>query len=532
MDKNILYGIISLLIIAGLAGIAVTIWKRNDSNKSNQTEHYWPQTEYAYTYVNNGIESDKSPITTLGLKTDSSKNPTFTVRPLGYYTIKMYRRISGQDWELLGEIPAGSTTYKDTKTPPDPPIPPPNCLESGNPFGHGGTCAKPCCKNTCFKNGTYFCSNDDCPSDVPKPTCCPNCGECNDALCKDIPPTPPVTNYTFNYDTTDNHLGIKVDQTKDNYFMVLGDWGAGTDTGCLLAQQAVAYRMLKYYNDNKATKNLLFILTLGDNFYWTGMDRDAMLRLRWKDTYGDLCNYKWLAGMGNHDWGDNDPSCVCPSNNPYLKIGDQGYQCNQLNANKGGYRPDGTENYYMPDFGYHYTIKDLDLEIIVTPQSGDGQCEEIGGSGGDGRKQVESNCGGYDNMCNKLKLLSEKGQELIESRAHAKESKNVVIAQHYDGLDSQMYDLFTKINPTAKVISAAGHVHNTTCAKNDGNLCTHMISGGGGGCCKGHPACNADGSPGPGAGFFVVNIDANKNMTTEQVMVNSSNSNDWGWEHI
>lgn len=443
MNKSILIGVIGFFL---LIGIVVIIWNCGNS------ESYWPQTDYTYVYVYNGKESKKSPILSLGPKNDKSKNPEFTLEPLGNYTINMYRRVEGKDWELLGNIPAGQTSYKDTTPPP--------------------------------------------------------------------PPSPSPSGYVFNYDKTDNHLGIKVDKTKDNYFFILGDWGAGP-TGCETVQKAVADKMLDYYNNNKDNKNLLFVLTVGDNFYWTGLDQGDMFKNTWSNIYKDLCYYKWLSCMGNHDWGDNDSYCVCPSNNPYKEINGQKYQCNQLNADKGGYRPTGTENYYLPDFGYHYTINDLDLEIIVTSQTGDGHSESTGGDSS-GRSNVEKNCGGGDNMTNKLTAISNSGKDLITSRARETQTnnvKNVIIAQHYDDLDDSMYSLFTSINKSAKVISAAGHVHNTYCAKQDGNLCTHVISGGGGGCCLAHPACTAKGEVGSGAGFFVVNIDTSKNMTTEQIMV-------------
>lgn len=539
MNKKILIGVIGFFL---LTGIVVTIWNCGNS------ESYWPQTDYTYTYVYNGKESKKSPILSLGPKNDKSKNPEFTLKPLGNYTINMYRRVEGKDWELLGNIPAGQTSYKDTKPIPIPHITqcddhcteqsdcsgasggctscvgnkcttpnPSNCLKSGNPFGPGGTCEKSCCKNTCFKDGSYFCSDEQCQNNVPTPRCCSNkggCGECNTALCK----APPPSGYVFNYDKKDNHLKIKVDKTKDNYFFILGDWGAGP-TGCEKVQQAVASKMLEYYNKNKNDKNLLFVLTLGDNFYWTGLDRGDMFTNVWSNFYKDLCNYRWLSCMGNHDWGDNDSYCVCPSNKPYKEINGQKYQCNQLNSDKGGYRPSTlSENYYLPDFGYHYTIDDLDLEIIVTSQTGDGHSESTGGDN-TGRVKVEQNCGGNTNMMNKLTDISNAGKDLITSRAHETKKKNVIIAQHYDDLDESMHSLFTDINKSAKVISAAGHVHNTSCAKYDGNLCTHVISGGGGGCCRGHPACTPKGEVGSGAGFFVVTIDTSNNMTTEQIMV-------------
>ena len=85
--------------------------------KYTKSESYWPLTDYAYTYYNDKNESDKSPITTTQIQTGSQINPKFTLTPNGNYKMNMYRRISGQDWEQIGTIPAGGTSYQDTKTP-------------------------------------------------------------------------------------------------------------------------------------------------------------------------------------------------------------------------------------------------------------------------------------------------------------------------------------------------------------------------------------------------------------------------------
>lgn len=399
-----------------------------------------------------------------------------------------------------------------------------------------------CCSGISYFNkstNTYTCG---CDSD----TSCPVTQACETNISTCVTPT-----YKFNYNTNDNHLNINVKKDMDNYFFVLGDWGAGEETGCALAQIAVANKMIDYYNKHKSTKNLLFILTLGDNFYWTGLNNDTnpitnMFNTRWANTYGPLCNYKWLAGMGNHDWGDNDPYCVCPSDNPYTTIGDQPYQCNQLNKtnddyNKGGNRPEvsnndypniTTNNYYMPDFGYHYTINDLDLEIIVTSQSGDNEFGEVGGSGGTGDKQMIKNCGGADKAQAKLTDIANAGRVLIKQRSLLSKNKNIIVTQHYDNLEHTMYDNFVYNNKTKnlQLISASGHIHQTYCdqySKTDSTFCTGIVAGGGGGCCasdEGHKpsyACDKDGKAGPGAGFFVVTIDTNKVMRTKQIMMNT-----------
>lgn len=89
--------------------------------KYTKSESYWPLTEYAYTYYDDKNESDKSPTTTTPIQTGSQINPTFTLTPNGNYKMNMYRRILGQDWEQIGTIPAGGTSYQDIKKPPSPP---------------------------------------------------------------------------------------------------------------------------------------------------------------------------------------------------------------------------------------------------------------------------------------------------------------------------------------------------------------------------------------------------------------------------
>ena len=75
--------------------------------------------------------------------------------------------------------------------------------------------------------------------------------------------------------------------------------------------------MLEYYNKQKSSgKNLLFIATVGDNFYWMGQDGTTW-NTNWSDIYDtNLRKVPWFPVMGNHDWGNDDPYCLCPENAP------------------------------------------------------------------------------------------------------------------------------------------------------------------------------------------------------------------------
>jgi hypothetical protein len=177
-----------ILITVLVVGIGISYFYCNK-------ESYWPSTQYAYTYVNNeGQEGEKSPLSDIVQDTGDKKNPIIQITPNKDYKTKIYRTTdNGQTYTYLGELDQDKSYYTDTK--PFTPPPPGNCLQSGNPFGPDNKCAKPCCKNTCFKGTSYFCSDEQCPGSVPKPLCCsddPNsCGACHKALCGSTPPPPP-----------------------------------------------------------------------------------------------------------------------------------------------------------------------------------------------------------------------------------------------------------------------------------------------------------------------------------------------------
>ena len=485
--------------------IIITIFTIYIIYKNSTNESYWPQTEYSYTYIDdkNTNESDKSPITTTFVQTGTQINPTFEVTPLGSYTINMYRRIQGQKtWDKIGIVPGGGKYYTDTEKPPTPPT-----------------------------TQLYSCVDNNCKVDTSEK------GVTLD-ICKNK--CTPSSDYKLNYnDKDDNYLKIIVDNNlANNYFMIIGDWGGNT-IGNGNAQKAVAAKMLEYYNKQKG-KNLLFIATVGDNFYWTGQDGTTWDK-NWSSIYDkNLINVPWFPVMGNHDWGNSDPYCLCPENAPGVKIFQNGtsYKCNQLNSDKQliNTRPANTINYHFPDFCYHYTIKDLDFELIAL--SGDylDSPDGIGGDGpnsGKGAEQTAKNCGGSDKMTAKLKKIYDAGQQLLQDRAKNTSNTNILITNHYsqasqgtntpvDHLHAckNLRDFFIDNSPIKQnqtVICAGGHDHSTGCVEIDqkGNLCINILTGGGGGCCASQPSVKYN-------GFYVVKFDKDKKMTTEQVMVNSN----------
>jgi tartrate-resistant acid phosphatase type 5 len=83
--------------------------------------------------------------------------------------------------------------------------------------------------------------------------------------------------------------------------LAFGDFGDGS-----AAQKQVAAAMLSYH----ARQRFDFALTLGDNFYSTGMasPEDERWKTWWSDLYDPL-RIPFYATLGNHDWGQpNSPA--------------------------------------------------------------------------------------------------------------------------------------------------------------------------------------------------------------------------------
>ncbi|CAE7945115.1 PAP3, partial [Symbiodinium sp. KB8] len=194
--------------------------------------------------------------------------------------------------------------------------------------------------------GCAHLSGDCCPPGGPQMDCCSN----NTALRRLGGP------YINNYDGQ-NPLGIQPNgQRSQNYFLMIGDWGrAGSPGPC---QRAVA-------------DHLLFIASVGDNFYWSGVTPGAW-QASWASLYGPndpgspLYQVPWLSVLGNHDLGNDDPYAACADQMqaPLATVNGQRYGCEQFNADKNPNRPGNTKLYWLPDYNYHYEIPEADLEVI------------------------------------------------------------------------------------------------------------------------------------------------------------------------
>ena len=103
--------------------------------------------------------------------------------------------------------------------------------------------------------------------------------------------------------------------------MTLGDFGAGAPENGQIAgepQKQVAAAMLKAQKD----KAFDFALTLGDNFYPTGMfsPADPRWKTLWSDLYDPL-KLKFYVTFGNHDWGSVDsPAAELMYKNPSWEL--------------------------------------------------------------------------------------------------------------------------------------------------------------------------------------------------------------------
>ena len=199
--------------------------------------------------------------------------------------------------------------------------------------------------------------------------------------------------YILSFNRRDNHLNISYsNNSEDNYIIIVGDWGA-TDINfscaefpylahaaeCDRLSQARVRDKIDAFVQNQTLhgKQLLFFVALGDNFYWQGQSGTTW-ESQWLDIYGEYAtDYYWFGVLGNHDYLQHDPHCMCPFHNFHTVINQTNpkknetveipYGCNQFNIDKGGSGTGGDirEKFYMPDYSYYYTIYDLDLELIM-----------------------------------------------------------------------------------------------------------------------------------------------------------------------
>lgn len=334
-----------------------------------------------------------------------------------------------------------------------------------------------------------------------------------------------ATAYYPHFDTSPDYLNISAyaagvsgnaGTLSDNYYIVIGDWGgcSSGDPGMCARQQAVA-RLADQYIQQRKQQNpqstLLFVLSAGDNFYWMGANADTLAT--WQNVYSaELRSVPWFSVMGNHDYGNNDPTSVCPSQSPRFTCtrGDtspacggqrpystepQGYDSNQLDVGKGGLGGLARSNYHMPDYTYYYSIPALNFEVLALDGSAD-WITGIGGNGlclGCGGSDVMAHCGNsMANLQSSLASVKNASLKILHERAAAAEHRNVAILSHYP--QNGFRNLFLNSAPQASdstVLNFFGHDHNQTCtARNSNGECVEFLTGGGGGCCTDgdHPA--------------------------------------------
>eukprot|EP01084_Bolivina_argentea_P023594 44037_1 len=85
---------------------------------------------------------------------------------------------------------------------------------------------------------------------------------------------PEPKKYILSYPTGDNYLNITINPDPSlNYIILIGDWAPdrSSNTTHVQIQEVVANKMKSFYNKQKAAGyNLLFVATVGDNFYYGG----------------------------------------------------------------------------------------------------------------------------------------------------------------------------------------------------------------------------------------------------------------------
>jgi len=349
--------------------------------------------------------------------------------------------------------------------------------------------------------------------------------------------------YYPHFDTTPDYLNIAhsvrgVDgnsgSVSDNFYLVIGDQG-GADGGCPHCggwQKQVARKMQEYVSHRRShnsNSQLLFVITVGDSFYWTGA-KPGRFSGTWKNIYeGELTGVPWFAVMGNHDYGSDDPgsacgwrrskfrcssqnqnSAACGGARPY-STGTQDYAGNQINADKGGVDGSIRQNYHMPDYTYFYSIPQLSFEIIAM----DFNIYDFGGMGGNGpsggARKVTDFCGGQENFRHALQIMKDASLKLFNERAEQSLAKNVAIVGHYPPNTGNgghnFYDMFRARNRRAStVFNFYGHTHKQRCEGSSGGQCHSFLTGGGGGCCHSYDLP---------FGFVAITWDSSQNQKVE-----------------
>eukprot|EP01084_Bolivina_argentea_P237542 399201_1 len=319
---------------------------------------------------------------------------------------------------------------------------------------------------------------------------------------------PEPSKYILSYPKGPNPLNITVDPSPEkNYFILLGDWGcSSSDSTGLKLQTGVAKLMKNFVSSQKAAgMNLLFVGTVGDNFYESGQNCKYWTD-RWTNMYGPVAtDYKWLAIFGNHDWGKNDPHALCAWGASDIKYTDPKtkipYAANQINKDKGGCNP---SNYYIPDFSYYYSIPELEFEWIGLEESAN-DCP-----GG----EAFTDCGSQSKGCDYLKKMQTASNNMMKERAQNSTNHNFMLIQHYSGSGGKYISQFKSARGNVHndtIWTAGGHSHYQGCVHwADEGVCDVICTGGGG-----HGAANSR------KGFYVIGFDKNKKMT-QPISINST----------
>jgi hypothetical protein len=374
------------------------------------------------------------------------------------------------------------------------------------------------------------------------------------AICPPAGPQPgpaahhPSNRYALNFDTTPDHWNISARLAEDpeqGYYMIIGDWG-GETIGCRDRQGRVAGKMKEFVRRNQPRK-LLFVLNVGDSFYWVGLeDSFRDLERTWRSHFGDadpavdLTRVPWFSVMGNHDYGNNDPGVLCTPQprltcTPALRAsGHPGcggprpytaddsttsYQGNQFDGSKQGHLEGARSRwptFFMPDVAYYYTVPALDLEILALDLTSSLDPHGLGGNGWGprgGAHALLQACGGSEQRLRaQLARIDAASRELLQERAERSPHRNVVIIQHYPAGGArgprELWLQRTRGGSGDTVLSAWGHVHTQRCATRLPNgRCVELETGGGGGCCPSE--CGAP------AGFAVVGFTRDRAQRVE-----------------
>jgi hypothetical protein len=256
-----------------------------------------------------------------------------------------------------------------------------------------------------------------------------------------------------------------------------------------------------YDTQKKNGYNLVMVVTVGDNFYYDGQDC-SMYSKRWSKMYGEIAtHYPWLAVFGNHDWGKHDPNAICAWGVSQAYIdGKTGipYAANQLNSDKKGCNP---FNYYLPDFGYYYTLDALDLELIFMEETATICPSDMGG-------QTYKSCNDSSKIgCAYLGEMRDASEDMMLARARSSTHSNFMLMQHYPQNGKRLPDSFASHRPSSAtddlIWSFYGHTHKQECVRTSKGACDVVLTGGGGGCC-GEDTLR---------GFYVIGFDSQSRMT-------------------